>query len=192
MNEIKSNEGKLAPLIPSTKPPLSILPSPPERLQKPIEVALLNLSGLGLGYIFQRAWIRWLIHLLISIGIIITAFATNAHRFPVLWGFIFVLWPVWMSFDGWRLAKRRIQRLPDQTVEWKRINLIVGGGALAIMLAAFLGYFLLGQYQFKQGMSAYESNEYSVARNHFLRVTGPFELSLNPNISNADNRDRGV
>jgi len=187
MSEIKSTEGKLAPLIPEIEPPSTKTPLPSVHLLRPLEVALLNLSGLGLGYIFQRAWIRWIIHFLIGIGIIITAFATNAHRFPVLWVLIFVLWLAWMTFDGWRLAKQRMKQSPDQTVDWKRMNLIVGGGALAIMVTLFIAYFLLGQNQFTQGMSAYEANEYDVARKYFLRVTGPFELSLNPNISKADN-----
>jgi tetratricopeptide (TPR) repeat protein len=188
MSENKSAKGQLAPLIPTTKPPLSKTPSPSYRLRKPIEVALLNLSGLGLGYLYLGTWIRWLFYLLISIGIIVTAFVTDAHRLPVLWGFIFFFWPVWMSFDGWWLAKRRIQRSPDKTVEWKQKTLIAGGGVLAVMLTMLIGYFLLGQYEFKQGMSAYEGNKYIDAKHHFNQMTEIFELSLNPSIYTADNK----
>jgi tetratricopeptide (TPR) repeat protein len=186
MNEKISTNGQLAPLIPASKFPPSKIHIHPGHLRHPIEVALLNLSGLGLGYLYVRAWVRWTIYFLISIGLVVTAFVTNAHDRPVVWGLVFPFWIVWMTLDGWLLAKRQAQGFPGQTAEWRKGILIAGAGILAVMIAGLFGYNLLGQNEFKQGVIAFEGSDFQRAKGHFQRVTRFYELTLNPIITKAD------
>lgn len=83
-------------------------------LAHPLIVPLLNLTGLGLGYLRVRRRQRWLFHLALTAGLLAAAFGTNTCRAPLLWGVALGLWWLWMAFDGWRLARRRLKGAPDK------------------------------------------------------------------------------
>ena len=101
----KPDGKKLMPLIPEPEPVVI----PAARLRNPLEVALLNLSGLGLGYAFTKHWVRFAIHLAVTIGLVIVAFTSKAHANPALWIILFLLWLGWMVFDGWNITQKKSQ-----------------------------------------------------------------------------------
>ena len=68
-------------------------------------LGLLNLTGLGLGYLYQKRWLRWGIHFALTIGLLAGAFFTNAYRRPLIWLPLLGFWLVWMGFDSWRLGR---------------------------------------------------------------------------------------
>jgi tetratricopeptide (TPR) repeat protein len=148
----------------------------------PPAVALLNLTGTGLGYLYIKRWPRWLIHLVLTAGLIATASITNGASRPGLWTAVLGAWVVWMAFDGWRLA--RATPLGGIAHRW----LPAGVAVLILVLeaAGLWGYRALGQRTFAEGMAAYWDADCRTAMQHFDRVTTLYELTLSPNVAAAD------
>jgi tetratricopeptide (TPR) repeat protein len=155
-----------------------------------IGLGLLNLTGLGLGYIYQKQWKRWGIHFAITIVVVLVAFLTNASRLPYLWLPLFGLWLCWMGFDGWRLGKEHSPEqslfplnLPDK-FGW----LVFAVPAVLVILvgAGLAGYYFSGQSEYNKGIRAHRVADCESAIRHFKRVSSFYELTFNPWISLAD------
>jgi len=157
-------------------------PTPHNGTRWPPAVALLNLTGLGLGYIALRRWLRWLIHLLATASLIATAFLTNGARSPGLWTAILGAWVVWMTFDGWRLA--RSTSAPEGGNRWLPVGIAIF--LLVLEGAGFLGYRALGRRTFAEGMAAYRDADCRTAMERFHRVTTLYELTFSPDVAAAD------
>ena len=71
------------------------------------KAALLNLTGLGLGYSYLGRWWRQALHLVVTAGLVVIAFATGAAALPWLWVAITIAWLGWMAVDAWRIARSR-------------------------------------------------------------------------------------
>lgn len=69
---------------------------------QPARSALLNLTGLGLGYVYLGRRRRQVLHLLITVALVVIAFVTGAAALPWLWVVVAVCWLGWMAVDGWR------------------------------------------------------------------------------------------
>lgn len=155
-----------------------------------IASGLLNLSGLGLGYLYQKQWVRWVIHLLVTIGLLAAAFLTNASQMPLIWLSASILWLSWMTYDGWRLGRKLTpeQRLFPLKLPDNRQWLLIAIPALLLGLeaAGLAGYYLQGQKEFQQGQKAYQDANCESAVDHFKRVTTFYELTLSSQISAAD------
>jgi len=166
--------------------------SEPSTKKMPIGLGILNLTGLGLGYLYQKKWLRWGIHLIITIVLIAAAFFTNASGMPYIWLPLFGLWLAWMGFDSWRLGQKLPpeQRLfPLGFIEKKPWLLLVIPAVLFGLTAAGLaGYYQRGQKEFQQGQAAYQDADCTTAVTHFQRVTTLYELTFNPQISAGDDR----
>jgi tetratricopeptide (TPR) repeat protein len=153
---------------------------------------ILNLTGLGLGYLYQKRWIRWGIHIGISLVLLTIAILTNASQLPYIWIPAFVLWIFWMAFDGWRLGR---DLSPDQSAfkidfaENRPWLLVAIPGALLILVwGALTGYYFLGKNQYQRGLEAYRDADCEKAVKHLKRVTTLYELTFNPEIASADDR----
>lgn len=154
----------------------------------PLTVTLLNLNGLGLGYLYLRRWRRWAFHLIITVALVATAYSTNAARYPLVWGIVFSLWLAWMVFDGWWQGWRLRQTAPAESVklEWMPLGI---AALLAVGAAASLGgYLALGYWEFTAAMSAYRQGNYRAALPRFNRLTSVYELTLSPNVGTADGK----
>ena len=152
----------------------------------PPAVALLNLTGLGLGYLFMKRWVRWLIHLLLTVGLFTTAFLTNGARSPKLWVAVFCLWLLWMAFDGWRQARRLARAAPTGSSDRRWLPVAVAVLVLALEAVGLWGYTALGRRAFTQAMDAYRDGDCRTAIQRFHRVTTLYELTLSPNVAAAD------
>jgi tetratricopeptide (TPR) repeat protein len=148
----------------------------------PPAVALLNLTGLGLGYLYARRWLRWMIHFLLTAGLITTAFLTNGASRPGLWAAVLGVWVMWMAFDGWRLARAA----PAETTGRRWLPVGIAVLILVLEAAGLWGYRALGQRTFAEGMAAYWDADCRTAMQHFDRVTTLYELTLSPNVAAAD------
>ena len=148
----------------------------------PPVVALLNLTGLGLGYLYMRRWLRWMIHFLLTAGLIATAFLTDGARRPGLSAAVLGAWVVWMAFDGWRLARAA----PAEATGHRWLPVGVAVLILVLEAAGIWGYRALGQRAFAEGMAAYWDADCHTAMQHFDRVTTLYELTLSPNVAAAD------
>jgi tetratricopeptide (TPR) repeat protein len=152
----------------------------------PPAVALLNLTGLGLGYLRMKRWLRWVIHLLLTAGLIATVFLTNGARLRGLWAVVLGLWLLWMGFDGWLQARRVARAAPPEAAGRRWLPAALGVLLLVLEAAALWGYAALGQREFAAGMTAYWAADCRTAMRHFHRVTTLYELTLSPNVAAAD------
>lgn len=103
--------------------------------RSPIAAALLNLTGLGLGYSYLGRWWRQALHLVVTAGLVVIAFVTGAAALPWLWVAVTIGWLGWMAVDGFRQAREghAPARHPLAVV-----------GALALVGAMAAGYVLYG------------------------------------------------
>jgi len=157
-----------------------------EKPSWPLAAALLNFTGMGLGYLFMKRWVRWLIHLLLTVGLVTTAFLTNGAGSPKLWVAIFCLWLLWMAFDGWRQARRLAQAALAGSGERRWLPVAVAVLLLVLEAVGVWGYTALGRRAFAQGMDAYRDADCRTAIQRFNRVTTLYELTLSPNVAAAD------
>ena len=170
------------------------VPAPVEREVQPPRgvprwspvVALLNLTGLGLGYLYMHRWLRWLIHFLLTGGLIAAAFLTNASHFPLLWMVVFGLWLLWMVFDGWRQARRLVQATPEGTVSRPWLPIVLAVLIIGLEAAGFWGYRILGYREFVKGQTAYQLGDYQLTHQYLDRVVSLYALSFAPYVTLAE------
>lgn len=154
----------------------------------PPVAAVLNLTGLGLGYAAMRRWMRWAIHLLITAGLVYVAFRANAAGMPTVWLVVFGLWLAWMVFDAGRVARRDAATPPGGAARRRWLRLALALLLVGVVAAGLYGYTLLGERAFAAGMTSYEGTDFHKAAQHFERVTTVYELTLSPNVAAADAR----
>lgn len=157
-----------------------------------ILVGLLNLSGLGLGYLILRSWVRWGIHVLATIALLLGAFLADAAKLPMVWIPALSLWLMWMAFDGWRKAREisgnaaEVPALLSAQNQW----LLLAAAILLLVFeaAGFVAYSRLGEAEFQKGITAYREADCASALMRFERVTSLFELTFSPIVERADQR----
>ncbi|HIQ01698.1 MAG TPA: tetratricopeptide repeat protein, partial [Anaerolineales bacterium] len=152
----------------------------------PPTVLLLNLTGLGLGYLYMRLWLRWLIHFLPTVGWVVVGFLTNAVYWPLPWLVVWVLWLLWMAFDGWWQSRKLARTAREGVIGRRWLSLAVAVLLLAAAGAGVWGYLILGQREFVAGAVAYRLGDCRTAMQHFNRVTTLYELTLGSYVADAD------
>jgi len=164
--------------------------NPPKTMS--LGAGILNLTGLGLGYLYQKQWRRWGIHLLLTIILITTAFLTNASKQPIIWLPVIGLWLCWMAFDGWRIHQQpdpKAYLFSLQLPENRQWLILAVPALLVVFIAAgFMGYIALGGKEFQLGQQAYQEADCETAVKHFNKVTSIYELTFSSQISAADDR----
>jgi len=162
---------------------------PPKGVPRwPPVVALLNLTGLGLGYLYMRRWLRWLVHFLLTVGLIATSFMTSGAALAILLVVVISMWWLWMAFDGWWQARRLVRATPEGTIGRAWLPLALSAALLVLMLGGLGGYFALGQREFAAGVAAYEEADCRAAMGRLDRFTTFYALTFNPNLAAADAR----
>jgi len=157
-----------------------------------IFIGLLNLNGLGLGYLYAKKWIRWGLHFLITISLLAAAILINfSLKIPVFLSVI-GLWLLWMAFDGWRQGQKLN---PDQglfPINHSKIQpwMLIAVPLLILCLegVGLAGYVRLGQKEFQRGMQAYQEADCGSAVERFRRVLTIYGLSSDSRKEEADAR----
>lgn len=164
-------------------------PPPPKkpsarRVVSPIGAALLNLSGLGLGYAYLGQWLRFVIYLLLFTGLALAAYFTGGTGMPGLWLLGLTLLAVWQGIDGWLLASKQ--------VTWRQPNHVFPVLAALLVLAAETAglyvYYDAGQKTYDAGLAAYQSGDDHTAFAEMERMTRWFSLTINPNLKDAGDK----
>jgi tetratricopeptide (TPR) repeat protein len=122
----------------------------------PPVVALLNASGLGLGYLYMKTWGRWGLHAAVTAMLISIPLCGGGPLGLVALG----LWGAWMILDGWLQARRLIQASPEAVVKKNAWMLVLAGGLTALILLPFLTYNVLGAVAGFKAEAAYRSGDY--------------------------------
>ncbi|MFO7943976.1 MAG: outer membrane protein assembly factor BamD [Anaerolineales bacterium] len=157
-----------------------------------ISIGLLNLSGLGLGYLYAKKWIRWGLHFLITISLLAAAILTNfSQKIPVFLSVI-GLWLLWMAFDGWRQGQKLNPEQGLFPIDLSKIQpwMLIAVPLLILCLEGVVlaGYYRLGQKEFQRGMQAYQEADCESAVNRFRRVLTIYRLSSGSHKEEADAR----
>lgn len=151
------------------------VPGPP---RSPIAVALLNLTGLSLGYLYLGRRFRAMLSLALTVGLVVTAFTTDAANRPWLWRVIALAWIGLMALDGWRLARRH----PDNATAPRWRPALVAAATVLMVVAGYVLYGVAGNRVFANGQSAQAAGDCATATARYNQVTGPFELTLSGNV----------
>jgi tetratricopeptide (TPR) repeat protein len=146
-----------------------------------LEIALLNLSGLGLGYLYVKQWKRWAIHFGGTLILLIVATLLKASETPWLWILIWLVWIGGMVFDGWRLGSRE---QPDKSNLIKS-SLLSAAGIAFIFLFWGSSRFVCNR-TFDAGLTAFTNDDYRIALPKFDLVSNLFQLTFLPAIPESE------
>ncbi|MCF4121917.1 hypothetical protein L1785_13115 [Antribacter sp. KLBMP9083] len=98
-------------LAPPPAPEQALLPATPWREDRgALTAGLLNLSGLGLGYVLLRAWARAAAAAVISIVFLVIVLPVTWQGVSAGWLVAYVIVLVGLAADAWFLARRRARR----------------------------------------------------------------------------------
>jgi tetratricopeptide (TPR) repeat protein len=122
----------------------------------PLAVALFNASGLGIGYLYMKAWGRWVFHLAVTALLVCIPLFGGGP----LWLAVLGLWIGWMVLDGWLRARKLVRASPEVAVKKNKWMLLLAGGLIAIILIPYLAYNALGAVAATKAEAAYLSGDY--------------------------------
>lgn len=145
-----------------------------------LSVGLLNLTGLGFGYLVLKRWLVWGLHILGTILLIAGGIFFQAARSPYLWIAIFSIWLLWMALDGMRRARKlgpESSLLPQKTPGWALV--VIPAGFLIVMGGALQTYQILGDLTYQTGIEAYQDQNFETAGKAFRRFSTTYQLTLN-------------
>ncbi|MGH3932793.1 MAG: tetratricopeptide repeat protein [Pseudonocardiaceae bacterium] len=151
-----------------------------DELWSPGAAALLNLTGLGLGYAYLRHWWRAGIYLAATIVLVVVAFVTEAANHPWLWRALIVAWLGWMVLDGWRLGRGAQPHPP--TPRSRRVPAVVGVVLVVAMVAGYLLYGAAGRRAYAAGLAAQSRADCASAIMKYDLVTRVYELTLSRDV----------
>ncbi|MCX6462590.1 MAG: hypothetical protein NTW05_03195 [Pseudonocardiales bacterium] len=152
--------------------------------RSPSAAALLNLTGLGLGYAYLgRGW-RQVLHLIVTAGLVVIAFATGAAALPWLWVAVAALWLGWMAADGWRIARGWFA--PPEGARGRAVPVAVALVAVGAVVTGHVLYGAAGRATYAAAAAARDAGDCAAARDGFGLVTGVYELTLSGDVARAD------
>lgn len=153
-----------------------------------IGIAILNLTGLGLGYLVLKNWKRWMIHFASLIALILLATLAYASKQPVLWILAFAIFFIWMAFDGWKLAGKDNVKLPGQVVKSPWILFAVTALILVGEVLGFLWFQSSARAAYKSAEIDMLVENYPAAALKFDKVVRIYQLSFDPVVTQAQEK----
>jgi tetratricopeptide (TPR) repeat protein len=155
---------------------------PAEPASSAAAAALLNLTGLGLGYLYLRRWLRATACIVIVALMVWVAFANDASGSPWLWRILAATWAVATAADAWGVA-RGLPR-PATRVQWLR-PVALGLVAVLAIVGAHIGYAGAARATYAAGLEAQGRADCVEASRSFDALTGPYELTLSRDVPAA-------
>lgn len=155
---------------------------PAEPASSAAAAALLNLTGLGLGYLYLRRWLRATACIVIVALMAWIAFANDASGSPWLWRILAATWAVATAADAWGVA-RGLPR-PATRVQWLR-PVALGLVAVLAIVGAHIGYAGAARATYAAGLEAQGRADCVEASRSFDALTGPYELTLSRDVPAA-------
>ena len=147
--------------------------------------ALLNLTGLGLGYLYLGHRRRAVVAAAVTVVLVVVAFATDAASTPLLWQALAPAVLVGMAVDGGRLAHRESGAVlvPDRATRSRPVAVALA--AVVAVFGAYLGYGAAGRSVHSDARAAQAGGDCPAAVRGFDLVTGLFELTLSRDVVTA-------
>ncbi|OGO19164.1 MAG: hypothetical protein A2Z14_06590 [Chloroflexi bacterium RBG_16_48_8] len=156
-------------------------------LSLPLVVGLLNLNGLGLGYLYLRKWRRWFGILFVDFLLFLMAAGFNTSKNPPLWAGILGVWLLFQALNGWWRA-RKLYSFERSHLE--RHLPFAFYAAVVILVVECVGFFLFrqaGQKAFEAAKTAYEAGDCTTARTYLGDLDTIYRFTLIPELAQAEN-----
>ncbi|MHA6617132.1 hypothetical protein [Pseudonocardia sp. DLS-67] len=147
-----------------------------------VAAALLNLTGLGLGYLYLRCWLRATACLVIVALMVVVAFANDAAGSPWLWRILLGTWAVATAVDAWTVA--RVRPRPVTLADRLR-PVALGIVAVLVVVGGHIGYAGAARATYAGGLDAQGRADCTAANRSFAALTGPYELTLSRDVPAA-------
>lgn len=151
--------------------------------------ALLNASGLGLGFGYLGRWVPAALTLVISVlWVVVVGYSADASGRVPAWLGLWVLGVVATMLIAARMAARH----PEPATPRGRVLPAAVGGALVVALTAgYVLYGVAGANAYTDATAAQARADCPAAIDGFDAVTGPFRLAPTADVAGArDNRER--
>lgn len=153
-------------------------PGPPPRgsTASPVTAALLNLTGIGLGYGYLRRFWRWGLYLLVLLTLLIAAYRLEDDTVSWLWAGAGLAWIGASVWDASRLGPRGMASETPSPV--LTVPAIV---ALALVVTELTGFWLYrsaGERALAAGRRAHRSGDCRTAVAHYDGVTDRYKMSF--------------
>jgi hypothetical protein len=159
---------------------VKIAPSRPPR--SALGAALLNLSGLGVGFGYLGRWLPAVALLVGTVLLVVLGYAVDASTAPVFWAVLLIVWLVAAAVAAWRLGARYPAPPPGRG----RVLPVLFGALLVVALVGgFVGYRALGDRAYTAGVAAQTAADCATAVPHFDDVTGLYRLTLSSDVAAA-------
>jgi hypothetical protein len=147
-----------------------------------LAAALLNLTGLSLGYAYLGRWLRGAVHLVLTAGLVALALVTGAGSLPWVWRAVAFLWLLWMALDAARIAHATPK--PQRSAGVVAVAVL----AVAAVIGGYVAYGIAGHAAYTRGADAMGRGDCAAANGEFDTVSGPFALTLSEDVPAAQER----
>ena len=157
-------------------------------LRRPAIAALLNLSGLGAGYLYLHRWVRWVVHAAVMAALVVGAYTNDGHAHPALWVGAIGGWVVLGVADVALAARRAGRRSPPEAraVGAPSVGVALGVVLIAAAAGGFLAYQSKARSEFDSALAAHRAGDCARALRGYRTVTTTYELTFLPQIDRAD------
>ncbi|WP_214407974.1 tetratricopeptide repeat protein [Pseudonocardia lacus] len=147
-----------------------------------VAAALLNLSGLGVGFAYLGRRGAAVGCLAVTGGLVALGFLTDGADLPLLWGVLVGSWLGAAALAAGLLARQH----PRPAGARGRVLPVAGAVLLvAALVGGFVGYRVAGSSVYAEGMDAQARADCATAVQRFDSVDGPFELTLSADVPAA-------
>lgn len=146
--------------------------------------AVLNATGLGLGYDHLGHRVRAGVAAVVTVGLVVLAIAVGTDGRPWLWPTLVVGWVALTLCDAWRLAGRPGPRPRRLAGRWRPV--VVGVVLLAVLSTGLGAYTVAARSEYAEGVAAQVRGDCAAAGARFDTVAGLFALALSGDVRAAE------
>lgn len=164
----------------ATEPPAEPVVVRPPR--STLAAALLNLTGLGLGYAYLGRRLLAVSSVVVTAALLTGAFLADAATAPWLWRGIVLGWLVLAGTHAALLARRHPRPAESRS---RLLPAVAGLGAVVVVVAGYLLYAAAGRSAYADGRTALSQGDCAAAIDRFDAVTGFYELTLSRDVAAA-------
>lgn len=160
-------------------------PEGPRPPRSAVAAALLNLTGLGLGYAYSNRWWPAGLSALGTALLLTGGLLLDAASAPWLWRGIALGWLGLVGAHAGWLARRHPRPV---TARSRWLPVAAGVVAVAAVVAGYTGYTVAGHAAYSAGLAAQARADCATAVDRLDAVTGPYELTLSGEVTAAADR----
>jgi hypothetical protein len=145
--------------------------------------AVLNLTGLGIGYAYLHRWPRWASYLSVMLGIVVAAYWTSDTRVAPIWAVVALAWIAASVGDGWRMATQT--ETEAVATGATALSLAIAVILLVAEMTGFWAYRSTGQRALATGLDAHRAGDCRTAIENYESVNSSHKLTFSSVVAPA-------